>query len=175
MKKRTGTILAILNVIAWIAFFGLLIKAGAIVWNYVTSFFVPEAPKNFYKGLNLYDLKQYSYWHFTLVVSFMIVVAVLKAYNAFLITRVLSKIRVKNPFTIDVSNLMEKISYLILGTWVVAMLFNIHMSWLSKRVEGNWDKYMVSGDFIFLAGVIFVFAQIFKKGVEIQTENELTV
>ena len=175
MKKRTGVILTILHVLAWCAYFGLLVKTGIYVWNYVTSFFNPEAPKNFYNGLNLYDLKQYSYWHFTIVVYFMIIIAALETYTAHLVVKVLSKIKIKNPFTIEVSNLIERISYFILSIWVVAMIFNVHMSWLSKRVAGNWEQYKVAGDFLFLAGVIFVFAQIFKKGVEIQTENELTV
>jgi hypothetical protein len=34
---------------------------------------------------------------------------------------------------------------------------------------------VVSGETLFLAGVVFVIAQIFKKGVEIQSENELTI
>jgi hypothetical protein len=175
MKKRTEAILAIMNVLAWIAYIGLMIKAGAYIWNYVTSFFVPESPKNFYNGLNLYDLKQFSYWQFTAVVTFMISITTLQAYTAHLVIKVLSKIKIKNPFTIEVSKLMEKISFFILSIWVVSMIFNVHMSWLSKRVAGNWEQYKVAGDFLFLAGVIFVFAQIFKKGVEIQTENELTV
>lgn len=33
----------------------------------------------------------------------------------------------------------------------------------------------MSAEFVFMAGVVFVMSQIFKKGVEIQTENELTV
>jgi hypothetical protein len=32
-----------------------------------------------------------------------------------------------------------------------------------------------TGEFLFLAGIVFVIAQIFKRGIEIQTENELTV
>jgi len=34
---------------------------------------------------------------------------------------------------------------------------------------------LISGEIHLLAGVIFVISQIFKKGVEIQSENELTV
>jgi len=34
---------------------------------------------------------------------------------------------------------------------------------------------LFSSDFIFLAGVIFIFAQIIKRGIEIQSENNLTI
>jgi len=54
------------------------------------------------------------------------------------------------------------------------MLHNSHIGWLAKTLPSMQENY-ISGEFIFLAGVVFVIAQVFKKGVEIQTENELTV
>jgi hypothetical protein len=54
------------------------------------------------------------------------------------------------------------------------MLYNGHAEWLSKRIAGLQEN-LISGEFILLAGVVFVFSQIFKKGVEIQSENELTI
>jgi hypothetical protein len=74
----------------------------------------------------------------------------------------------------EVAQLMEKISIYIFGTWVMVMLHNAHLGWLLKKIPGL-EAHYISGEFIFLAGVVFVFSQIFKKGVEIQTENELTV
>lgn len=175
MKKRTGVILIILNVLAWITYIGLMIKAGAILFNYIFSFFVEQSPKNFFNGLNLYQLKQFGFWHYTAVVVFMLAIALLEVWTAHLIIKVLSRIKLKHPFTIEVSRIMEKISYFIVGIWIVAMLFNLYIAWLSDKGIEGLKEHMTSGDFIFLAGVIFVFAQIFKKGVEIQTENELTV
>ncbi len=32
-----------------------------------------------------------------------------------------------------------------------------------------------SSEFLFMAGIIFIIALIFKRGVEIQSENELTI
>ena len=48
------------------------------------------------------------------------------------------------------------------------------MEWVLDHVPGL-KLSVVSGDFIVMAGVVFITAQIFKKGVELQTENELTV
>ena len=104
----------------------------------------------------------------------MVVILVLEAMVAYVVARVLSKIKMANPFTIEVSKKLEKVSYLLLMTWVAAMFYNGHEQWLSKQIPGL-QQNLISTEFLFLAGVIFVFAQIFKKGVEIQTENELTV
>jgi hypothetical protein len=69
--------------------------------------------------------------------------------------------------------MMQIMTYTILGIWVFAMIYNIHVGILEK-VYGIAASY-ISGDFLFLAGVVFIFAQMFKRGVEIQHENELTV
>jgi len=174
MKTRTESILLVMNVLAWVAFFALMVKAGAYLFSYVMTIINPEAVKNFYAGLSLFDLKQFSFWHYTLLVALMVAVPALQAYIAYLIIKLFSKIKLTNPFTVDVAAIMEKISQVILGTWVVVLIYDLHIYWLMKKVQGLQLQY-VSGEFIFLAGVVFVFAQIFKRGVEIQSENELTV
>jgi len=174
MKKRTEIILKIMNVFAWIAFIGLMVKAGALLFTYCYTIVKPEAAKNFYEGQNLYPLRQFNVWQYSASVAFRVAILILESYTAFLIIKVLSRIKLANPFTIEVANLLEKISYFILATFVVAVIYNSQAAWLIKEIPGL-PLSMVSGDFIFLAGIVFVFAQIFKKGVELQSENELTV
>ena len=174
MKTRTEQILAVLSILSWVVFIGLMIKAGAILTSYIVSIGNPQAAKNLYMNLNLYNLREVSFWKFTNTVSLMIALELLKAYTAFLVIKVLSKIKLANPFTEDVSTLLEKISHYIFATWVIVMLYNAHIKWLSKSITALRENF-ISGEFILLAGVIFVFSQIFKKGVEIQSENELTV
>ena len=42
---------------------------------------------------------------------------------------------------------------------------------LTGELHGNW----ISGEFIFMVGLVFIISQVFKRGVEIQAENDLTV
>ena len=163
-----------MNILAWIVFIGLIIKAGAILISYGVSVKNPEASKNLYRGWDLSRLMQFDFWHYTGVVLMTVIVLLLEAYTAFLVTRILSKIKMAKPFTAEVAKMMEKISYTILLAWVAALMHNMHLRWLSKSIAGLW-RNMIPLDFIFLCGVVFVIAQIFKRGVEIQTENELTV
>jgi Protein of unknown function (DUF2975) len=174
MKTRTDIILVVLNVLAWVTFFGLLVKTGSILISYGVSINHPIASENLYMGWNLSKVRQYDFWQYTVIVIMNVAVLILDSYIAYLITRALSKIKMSNPFTLEVSRLLEKISYLILLVWVVAMLYNGHIGWLSKQIAG-FQETKFSGEFILMAGVVFVFSQIFKKGVEIQSENELTV
>jgi len=174
MKKNSENLLTVMNVLSWIVFIGLMIKAGTIIFSYGVSIVQPIASKNLYRGLDLQQVKEFNFWHYTGTVVLMVAILALEAYVAFLVTRVLSKIKLANPFTVEVSNMLEKISYYIFGVWLTVMFYNAHTAWLSERITGFQENF-ISGEFIFLAGVVFVFSQIFKKGVEIQTENELTV
>ena len=174
MKNKTETILTILHVFAWIAFVGLLVKGGAMLTSFAVSMANPDAAKNFYDGTNLYNLKQFNNGYYIAVVSFLVAMVALKAQVAWLVIKVLSKIKLTSPFTTQVSEMLEQISYYILALWSVALLHNAYIKWLAKSVEELYAM-QVSDEFIFIAGVVFVFAQIFKKGVQLQAESELTV
>jgi len=173
-KTRTQQILTVMHILAWVAFIGFMIEAGATLVSYSVSSVNPDAARNLYKGLNLYNLRQFNFWHYTLTVSFMVALSCMKAFVSFLVIKTLSKVNLMNPFKMEVARILERISHVLLGAWAIAVLSNVHTGWLLKttgELQGDW----VGGEFIFMAGLVFVIAQVFKRGVEIQSENELTV
>lgn len=176
LKKQTKTeqILSVMHILAWVAFVGFSIEAGAILFSYGVSIVNPESAKNLYRGLNLYNLRQLNFWHYTSAVSFMVALPAVKSGVWYLVIKTVSKINLANPFTMEVAGKLERISYMLFSTWVIGMLSSAHTAWLMKvtgEVHGSW----VSGEFIFMAGLVFIISQVFKRGVEIQSENELTV
>lgn len=174
MQTKTDKLLAVMHVLAWITFIGLMVKGGAFLFSYVITTINPEAARNLYSGLDFYNLRQYHFWHYSANLSLLVSLLVLEAYIAFLVVQVLSKIKLTNPFTTEMANLLQRMSHFILGAWVLAVLYNGHTKWLAKRVDGL-EVNLISSEALFLAGVVFIIAQVFKKGVELQTENELTV
>jgi hypothetical protein len=173
-KSRTEKILAVMYVLAWIAFIGLIVEVGAILISYGVSVANPVAAKDLYMKMNLYGLRQSNFWYYTVKIAMVIALLVLKAYTAWLVVKVLYKIKLTDPFTMEVANVLERISRFILLTWLLDTAHNMYTKWLAEGVPGLWDGLELNS-FIFLAGVVFVIAQIFKKGVEIQSENDLTI
>ena len=173
-ETRTKQILSVMHVLTWIAFIGLMIKTGALLVAYGVSYVNPEAARNLYLGLDLYKLREASFWQYTQVVSFWVAFSGLKAYVLFLVISALSEINLVNPFTLKVTRILEKISHVLIGLWLVAVLYNAQSGWMEKRSGIVQEEWAVEG-FFFMAGLVFIIAQIFKRGVEIQTENELTV
>lgn len=174
MRTRTESILIIMNVISWVTFIGLMVKAGALLFTYVVCIINPDASGLLYQEVIRYDVHMFSTFQYTSLVSFAAIYLILQAYVAYLVIKVLSRIQIANPFTTEISNLLEKISYYIFGTWIVATFHNGYVKVLSKSIQGLRIED-ISTEFIFLAGIVFVIAQVFKRGVELQSENDLTV
>lgn len=173
-KTRTAQILKVLEVIAWIAFIGFIVKTVVILFSFVMSLVNPEAAKNLYQGLNLSKLKEYSFWSYTQHVSFMVTLSALKTYVCWEVINILSKMDLQQPFQMEFVQKLERISYQLVGIWVIAVLFSAHSKWLLKFTD-SISANRASSEFLFAAGLVFIISQIFKRGVEIQSENELTV
>jgi hypothetical protein len=174
MEIKTERILMFMHILAWVAFIGLTIKAGSILISYGVSCVNHTAARNLYNGLDLGNLREFNFWYYTMSVSFIFAFSAMKAFVAYLVIKILSKVNLMNPFTVEVALILEKISYVLAGTSLIALLNNAQASWLMKRTE-IFQVELASGEFIFMAGLVFIISQVFKRGVEIQSENDLTV
>ena len=173
MNSKTEKLLKIMYILSWIAFIGLLIKAGVIIFSYIVSINNVEASKNLFEGLNLFNYRTHSFYQYSLIVGYKVIIFLIEAYIAYLITELLSKLNLEKPFNPNVQVFMQKIGYNILYLWIIAMIHNTHVQFIAKRY--NFPMDLFSSDFIFLAGIIFIFSQIVKRGIELQSENDLTI
>ncbi|MFK7748758.1 MAG: DUF2975 domain-containing protein [Kordia sp.] len=173
MKISSEFILKAMRVLAWIAFIGLLIKAGAVIMSYGVSIQNPEASKDLYKGMDLSRYFEYNFVHYSIITFYYIFLYLLQAYVALFATRLLSEINLEKPFTTTVASILQKISSIIFGVWILAIVHNIHVELLAKYATIKAEPFAV--EFIFVAGIVYILAQLFKKGIVMQNENELTV
>ncbi|WP_420573014.1 DUF2975 domain-containing protein [Kordia sp.] len=173
MNSKTEKLLKLMRFLAWLAFIGLLIKAGAIIMSFGVSIQNPEAAKDLYKGMDLSRYADYNFANYVIIVLCYIFLYLMQAYIALFMTKLLSAINMEKPFTQAVVDLLKKISVTIFGVWILAMLHNAHVIGLEKYAQ--IDAAPFASEYIFLAGIVYVLAQLFKRGVEMQAENELTV
>ncbi|MFZ1321938.1 MAG: DUF2975 domain-containing protein [Ignavibacteria bacterium] len=173
-KTRTEVILNVMNVLAWIAFIGLLIESGAILFTYIMSCINQETSMDLYKGLDMFDLRSKDFWMYTQSVSFLIAIPAMKAYLVYLLIKIFSKIKLMNPFKMEIALTIEKISYVLFGIWIVSILSSVNSKWMLKWT-GEYFGNGILNEYLFMAGLVFIISQIFKRGVELQSENELTV
>lgn len=175
---NTRFIFQVLHVIAWIFFVGLCIEAGGIIVNFVFSIYNPEFVSKLYQKLDLSELYNRSKWIFFSMYSFIIVIALLKVLLFYTVIMLLLKLDLSKPFSSFVSTQISQISYYTLSIGIMCLIAaqstkNLdHHGYLVERLYQFWNDGQA---FILMSAVVYVISTIFKKGVELQNENDLTV
>jgi hypothetical protein len=178
MSKKNDAILKVLNVVSWIIFLGLCVEAGALVFNFILTLFRPIATHDIYKGLNLSEMYENKFVHFIGMMSFVVVLSILKAYLFYLVVKIFMKLNLVKPFNVEIAKLIEKISFEAFAIAIVSIIAHqytkrlIQAGYEVSHVEKYWDDTTA---FLMMAAIIFVISQIFSKGIELQNENDLTV
>ncbi|MBT2557423.1 DUF2975 domain-containing protein [Hymenobacter sp. ISL-91] len=175
MKLKSTFVLQLMHGVFWVVFIGFCIQAGTLLIAFFVSLFIkPTGAHDLYMGLDLSELKSFSARHYAGVVSFTAYFLALKAYMAYLVLQIFRKMDFATPFSLAVASLITKISQVALQAGVLALIANAYCKWLTKTgvaVPVAWS----GGELLFLAGIIFIIAQVFQRGVDIQAEHELTV
>ena len=178
MPKQNNFVFKALHVVAWVIFVGLCIEAGGLIVNFIFSVFKPEFVSNLYQKLDLSDMYQHDKWAFFGMYSFVIFISVLKALLFYILILLLYKIDLSKPFNNFVTNKILQISYY---TFSIGILSHIarqtakNLSHHGYEIDKLNQFWAGSHAFILMAAVIYVIAQIFKRGIEIQSDNDLTV
>lgn len=179
MSLTTKRMLAILNVISWVMFIGLCVQAGIFLFNVFYSLAInPAGAKYFQKGIDLSNLYVFGAGYFFAETLTMVLVAAMKAYIFYLILSILKVLNMVQPFSKEVGRLIFKISYVTLVVSVLSWSGFRYSEWLAGRGVTLPDMHIYFGGadvFLFMAVALFVIAQVFKRGIEIQSENDLTV
>lgn len=178
MSKGNNFVSKGLHIIAWIIFVGLCIEAGGLIVNFVFSLYKPEFVQNLYQKLDLSEMYERSRWAFFSMYSFILVIAILKAVLFYVVIRLMSKIDLSKPFNSFVSEQISQISYITLSIGLLSYIARQSAENLQRRgfIADDLSRFWADSEaFILMAAVIYVIATIFKKGVEIQNENDLTV
>lgn len=178
MSKTNNFVFKSLKIIAWVIFVGLCIEAGGLLVNFIFSIYKPEFVQNLYQKLDLSEMYERSKWAFFSMYSFILVISILKAILFYVVIHLVTKIDLSKPFNSFVSRQISLISYYTLSIGLISHIAQqsaknlIHHGFDTNNLNQFWAD---SQAFILMAAVIYIIAQIFKKGIEIQNENELTI
>ncbi len=178
MSKTNNFIFWGLYIVAWLIFVGLSIEAGALIVNFFFSLYKPEFVPNLYQKLDLIQMYKESKMAFFGVYSFILIISILKACLFYIVIRLMHKMDLSKPFNSFVSEQISQIGYYTLSIGLLSYIARqlvkslMHHGFLPDNVNQFWAD---SQAFILMGAVIYIIAIIFKKGVAIQNENDLTV
>ena len=110
--------------------------------------------------------------------SFILVISILKAVLFYEVIVLVSKIDLSKPFNSFVSRQISQISYYTLSIGLLSFIARqsaknlLHHGFVTDNLNQFWED---SEAFILMAAIVYIIATIFKKGIELQNENDLTV
>jgi hypothetical protein len=178
MSKTNNFIFWALYIVAWLIFVGLSIEAGGLVVNFFFHLYKPELLPNLYQKLDLTAMYKDSRLTFLGIYSFILTIAVLKAFLFYIVIRLMHRMDLSKPFNSFVSKQISQISYFTLSIGLLSYIARqltknlMHHGFVTDSLNKFWAD---SQAFILMGAVIYIIATIFKKGVAIQNENDLTV
>ncbi len=178
MSKTNNFVFWGLYVVAWLIFVGLSVEAGGLLVNFFFSLYKPEFVQNLYQKLDLTEMYKNSSLAFFGIYSFILIISILKACMFYIVIRLMHKMDLSKPFSTFVARQISHISYCTLSIGLLSYIARqsaknlMHYGFVTDNLNQFWED---SQAFVLMGAVIYIIATFFKKGVEIQTENELTV
>lgn len=178
LRRNQDWIITAMKLLAWIIFIGLCIDTGALLFNFTLTFYNPVATHDIYKGLNLSSLYEKQFIHYILLMSCIVVLSIMKAYLFFLVVTIFLKLNFVKPFSIEIAKLIEKVGF---EAFYIAIFGTIANEYTKNLIQHGYDvdqteKYWSDvGAFLMMAVIVYIISLIFKKGIELQKENDLTI
>ena len=178
MSKTNNFVFWGLYIVAWLIFVGLSIEAGGLIVNFFFSLYNPEFVQNLYQKLDLTEMYKDSRLAFFGTYSFILTISILKACLFYIVIRLMHTMDLSKPFNTFVSRQILQISYYIFSIGLLSYIARqfaknlMHHDFVTDNLNQFWAD---SQAFILMGAVIYIIATIFKKGVDIQNENDLTV
>jgi len=178
IRISTNQILKILYILSWILFIGICIEAGSFIWN---AFFTLVINPDNASYLDLSSLYNYDPGNYFVQFLLMIIVAVMRSFLLYLIVKILhdEKLNLSLPFNKELGRFIFKVSYLALAIGIFSYWGVKYSEWLADQGVNMPDiqhlRLAGADVWLFMGVILFVIGHIFKRGIEIQIENELTI
>jgi hypothetical protein len=182
MAIGTKQMLQVIYILSWILFIGICIEAGGFIFSTIYTLAINPANTNFYwAGLDLTDLYHYDHGQFMVEMIHVIMVAVMRAILFYVIVKFLhdKKLNLSQPFNEATGRFIFSLSWISLFIGALSWWGVKYTDWLVKQGVKMPDiRHLRMGGadvWLFMGVTLYVIALIFKRGIEIQTENDLTI
>ena len=126
-------------------------------------------------GLDLSALYDLGIAHYLIIAPMLIIVTGLKAYIAYWVVLIFKELKIELPFSRGIYGILIKISQIAFWTGILSVVNRVYSHGLMKEHDLEIPIDWAHEEILFFAGVIYLIALVFKRGMELQSENELTV
>ena len=182
MKLNSDFILETLKIFFWIFTFILGIAISVLTFIFFTTIFginigdLKEMKINitFFDG-KIKDIQSLPKTKLIFILAYSIISGVLQLLFFLTIIKVLKKLKLNRPFSMEIYLLISRIAQLALLIGSLSFFVNL----INELIGGNFliSLNLDNKDFQFFlaAGVIYIIAQVYKRAIDLQNESDLTI
>ncbi len=180
-RITTRQVLQLMLILSWILFIGLCIEAGLYMTHAIMTLASPGTVKQLWQEADLSALFNANQSHYFVLRTVQSIIAVLEALLFYQVVRLLQRkdLRFAQPFNMPVRRCINILTYIAFLIGLFSSGGVRFVEWLRNKgisMPDSHDLKLGGGDvWLLMAVILFVISQVFKRGIEIQTENELTV
>lgn len=173
---KTDKILSALRIVSWIGFVGSIAIIALAICSFVLSF-TDSAANISFKGVINYpqSLAKTNFFAYAIFTALTIAWAFVCFKLWQNLKDVLYKTDLNSPFKINIANQLVKVAYFLFALWLIAFIANGYADFISKNATEVERGSDANFSFLMVSGIVYIISQIFKHGVEIQNENDLTI
>lgn len=90
------------------------------------------------------------------------------------VIKILNRIKINQFFSFEIYAMISKIAKLALAIGLISLIVNFVSQLISRNFSISFD---INGSFQFFlfAGIVYIISQVYKKAVDLQLENDLTI
>jgi magnesium-transporting ATPase (P-type) len=178
MSTRTDLVFKGLYFLSWIIFIGLCIESGAFLFNFIFTLLKPVGAHNIYKGLDLSDLYEKEQTHYIGIMTLIVLVSTLKAFLFFQVIKAFTKLNIAKPFSNEIANLIKKMSEVAISIAITSYIGRQYTNWLTQKgldLDKTGLYWEDAFAFFMMAAILYFIVHIFRKGIKLQIESDLTI
>ncbi len=182
MKTNTDLFLKVLNIISWIIFVGLCIDTGGYISNTIMTLTLNQKiASDFWSGINLSYLLHFNLLYFLVIALILSLVSLLKSILFYLIISIFheNKLNFESPFDKQLGKYLNIFAWISLCIGLILYTASNFYKWLVKlgveMPELSQMKFEANDIWLFMGIILLIFAKIFKKGIELQSDKDLTI
>lgn len=174
MRNQSKFILTLLKVVFIFNLIGLAISLISMIWIFTSHYFDWEMPRKFYDSIDFTKIWREDKLAFTSICLGEIIGIIAKIMLIKVILKILKELDLKNPFKENLLKYLNDISKLavVIGFIGIFLKFFIELKVNNALIISTQigESY-----FLWLAAIIYIITQVFQKGYELQSENDLTI
>lgn len=182
MKLNSNFILEILNLFIWIYTVILSIALSLmVILIFITIFGIDiGSMKEMKINVNfanekITNIQSLEKGKLLLILVYTVIAATLELIMLTYVIKILKRFKFNQYFSVEIYFLISKISKLALAIGCLSFFISFVSQLISGKFSISLDISNANFQFFLLAGVVYIIAEVYRKAVDLQTDNDLTI